>query len=135
LEKLIMRFGEDTMNGIMEDGKIDRQKLHELIKDSAGMKIGHHRHGHHLEETDPTETPPVTETTGTETSPPNPLAEQTVQNIADKISSGELSKDEFVQRLQERFGEAANGIVNEEGAIDFSALLKLIESNSLNATA
>lgn len=53
-------------------------------------------------------------------------AEQQVDRIEKRIEAGKLDTAALEQRLAERFGEDAVGIIGEDGRIDFDRLEKLI---------
>ncbi len=54
------------------------------------------------------------------------LAERRADHIEKRIDSGKLDPEALDKRLQAHFGDAAKGIVGEDGSVDFDRLEKLI---------
>lgn len=54
------------------------------------------------------------------------IAERRVDHIEARIEAGKLDTATLDKRLQAHFGEAAKGIVGEDGSVDFDRLEKLI---------
>ncbi len=49
-----------------------------------------------------------------------------VDNIKDKFTNGAIDPMQLKEKLLEKFGEKAEGIVNENGEIDFAKLQELL---------
>jgi len=54
------------------------------------------------------------------------VAERRVDHLEARLEAGKLDTATLEKRLEARFGEAAQGIVSEDGSVDFDALEKLI---------
>jgi len=59
--------------------------------------------------------------------PPEPG--EIANNIASRVESGEITVDELVAELENRFGEDAGAIVNDDGSLNVDDLTQLFEQN------
>jgi hypothetical protein len=53
-------------------------------------------------------------------------AHNRVEHLKDKVDNGEIDLEKLQARLQFRFGDAANGVVGDDGSVDFKRLEDLI---------
>jgi hypothetical protein len=59
---------------------------------------------------------------------PNPdeMLDKGIQKLEDNISSGKVDTEELASKLADRFGDKADGIVGEDGSVDFDKLKSLL---------
>ncbi|WP_028299253.1 hypothetical protein [Oceanospirillum beijerinckii] len=60
---------------------------------------------------------------------PPPSAEDRVDRIMQGIEDGEIDVSELQERLTHDFGDAAEGIISEDGTVDTEALTELFANN------
>ena len=58
--------------------------------------------------------------------PPQENMEDKLSQLETAVDSGEIDTDELAVKLSEAFGEDAEGIVSEDGEVDFAALSELL---------
>jgi len=113
--RLESRFGEAAKSVIKVDGSVNVDELTTLIEDNrpniSGFNTGF-----------PGKMP------GMAGMGNSPFADGLVNQILEQLDSGELDTDTLSQRLENNFGEDAQGIITE-GSIDESALSALLEQN------
>ena len=113
--RLESRFGEAAKSVIKDDGSVNVDELTTLIEDNrpniSGFNMGFQG------------TMPGMAGMGN-----SPFADELVTQILEQLDSGELDTDTLSQRLENNFGEDAQGIITE-GSIDESALSALLEQN------
>ena len=51
-------------------------------------------------------------------------------DLASKVENGEIDPGKFAERLQNRFGERADGVVRQDGSVDVKTLSTLLESSA-----
>lgn len=59
-------------------------------------------------------------------------AQEQLNHSKERVEAGEIDTAEFQKRLEIRFGEAAEGIVGEDGTIDFEALRAFLEEQGFD---
>lgn len=69
-----------------------------------------------------------TGTTAGRSSTRQAFIEKLEQKIQQDLNSGTISSSELQQKLTARFGDAANGVVQSDGTVDFAKLTSLLES-------
>lgn len=57
---------------------------------------------------------------------PDEMLNRGIERLEENVSSGNIDTEELAVKLEERFGEAASGIVGEDGSVDFEALKDLL---------
>lgn len=60
---------------------------------------------------------------------PDAIPNRGIQKLEDNVKSGRIDPEELANRLAERFGDKAEGIVGEDGGVDFDALRSLLEQD------
>ncbi|ACT58241.1 hypothetical protein [Hirschia baltica] len=62
--------------------------------------------------------------------PPAEAVEESVSLLQDSIESGEIDTEELSAQLTSQFGTEADGIVSEDGDVDFDALTDLLTKSA-----
>jgi len=99
--KMVNDFGTAVEEAFNEDGTVDFDKLDQIIEEQRGSMSG---------------TPSVP--------PPGPPPSDGMQQQSYKIDSESLQS-----KLIDDFGEEAEGIVSEDGTIDYEKLKELLDNN------
>ncbi|MBB1486054.1 hypothetical protein [Oceanospirillum sediminis] len=56
--------------------------------------------------------------------------EERLNNLVEKIESGDIDTDKLQEKLTHRFGEDADGIVSEDGSVDIESMKELFASQA-----
>ncbi len=59
-----------------------------------------------------------------------PSPEERMNKLVEKIESGDIDTDKLQERLSERFGEDATGIVADDGSVNIDGLKELFANNA-----
>ncbi len=101
-ERLLTRFGEAARGIVGENGAIDTDALKSLLHEARGERAQGDGPLH------------------------SPLGKGFVEHLQAMLESGAISTDEIQDRLSDRFGEIAKGVITEDGSIDISKIEGLV---------
>ena len=69
------------------------------------------------------------------TGPMPPSADEVANQISDDLDSGRIDAEEIQARLVERFGDDAEGLINDDGSLDVEKLTSLMEEQRASGKA